>query len=36
MEEWGQRRVIVGAHGMSLKGRLDFYHIGKIVSIRQN
>ena len=36
MQELGQRRFIDGVHGMRQKGRLDFYHIGKIVSIRQN
>ena len=36
MQGLGQRQFIDGAHGMKQKGRLDFYHIRKIESIRQN
>ena len=36
MQGLGQRQFIDGAHGMRQKGRLDFYHIKKIGSIRQN
>ncbi len=36
MQGLGQRQFIDGAHGMKQKERLDFYHIKKIESIRQN
>ena len=36
MQGLEQRQFIDGAHGMRQKGRLDFYHIKKIGSIRQN
>ena len=35
-QELGQRRFIDGVHGIRQNRQLDFYHIGKIVSIRQN